>query len=286
MLVVGSSSNPFGRYYAEILRAEGLNAFTATDVSLLTSGLLSNYDVVVLGEVPLTAAQVTALTDWVRPEEISSQCGQTSSSLGCSGSPRKRGRSRTHISGSPDNSGRTRHRRRDDSVSRQRQPLHGRQRCCGCDALRHCAAASSNPAVTLRSVGPNGGQAAAFAFDLARSVVLTRQGNTAWSGQERDGIAGIRSDDLFYPDWVDLTKVAIPQADEQQRLLVNLIEVMNADRKPLPRFWYFPRGEKAVVVMTGDDHGSGNPAGRFELLKQQDPASCSVVEWECVRGTA
>ncbi len=61
---------------------------------------------------------------------------------------------------------------------------------------------------------------------------------------------------------------------------------MNADRKPLPRFWYFPRGEKAVVVMTGDDHGSGNPAGRFELLKQQDPASCSVVEWECVRGTA
>ena len=29
---------------------------------------------------------------------------------------------------------------------------------------------------------------------------------------------------------------------------------MNVDRKPLPRFWYFPRSEKAVVVMTGDDH--------------------------------
>ena len=45
----------------------------------------------------------------------------------------------------------------------------------------------------------------------------------------------IRSDDLFFgakagdvqPDWVDLNKVAIPQADEQQHLLANLIEQMN-----------------------------------------------------------
>ena len=36
------------------------------------------------------------------------------------------------------------------------------------------------------------------------------------------------------------TKVHIPQADEQQRLLANLITVMNRDRMPLPRFWYFP----------------------------------------------
>ena len=68
----------------------------------------------------------------------------------------------------------------------------------------------------------------------------------------------MRSDDLFYgskegdrqPDWVDLSKMAIPQADEQQRLLANLILAMNVDRKPLPRFWYFPFGKKAAVVMT------------------------------------
>ena len=42
-------------------------------------------------------------------------------------------------------------------------------------------------------------------------------------------------------DWVNLAKVSIPQADEQQRLLANLIETMNRHRKPLPRFWYFPR---------------------------------------------
>ena len=47
--------------------------------------------------------------------------------------------------------------------------------------------ATANPAVTLRSVGANGGQAAAFTYDLPRSIVYTRQGNPAWSGQERDG---------------------------------------------------------------------------------------------------
>ena len=85
--------------------------------------------------------------------------------------------------------------------------------------------------MTLRSVGSNGGQVAAFAYDLARSVVYTRQGNPAWAGQERDGEQPpiIRSDDLFFPDWIDLDKVQIPQADEQQRLLANLIEHMNRD---------------------------------------------------------
>ena len=58
--------------------------------------------------------------------------------------------------------------------------------------------ATSNPAVTLRSVGGSGGQAAAFTYDLARSVVYTRQGNPAWASQERDGVSGIRPDDLFY----------------------------------------------------------------------------------------
>ena len=56
------------------------------------------------------------------------------------------------------------------------------------------------------------------------------------------------------PDWVDTNKIAIPQADEQQRLLVNLITHMESDKKPLPRFWYLPRGAKAVVLMSGDDH--------------------------------
>ena len=86
-------------------------------------------------------------------------------------------------------------------------------------------------------------------------------------------------------DWVDLNKVAIPQADEQQRLLANLIVHMNSDKKPLPRFWYFPRGEKAVVVMTGDDHANGGTAGRFDHTSSS-PAGCTVTNWECVRSTS
>ena len=155
--------------------------------------------------------------------------------------------------------------------------------------------ATSNPAVTLRSVGSNGGQAAAFTYDLARSVVYTRQGNPAWAGDERDGQDGpIRSDDLFYgakagdvqPDWVNLDEVSIPQADEQQRLLAKLVTQMNLDKTPLPRFWYFPKGLKAVVVMTGDDHASGGTAGQFDNFKAASPSGCSVDDWECVRSTS
>ena len=106
-------------------------------------------------------------------------------------------------------------------------------------------------------------------------------------GQERDGQNPIRSDDLFFggssTDWVNLDKVAIPQADEQQRLLANLIQVMNRDRKPLPRFWYFPRSLKAVVVGTGDDHGNGGTSGRFNQYLANSPAGCSVADWTCLR---
>ena len=62
----------------------------------------------------------------------------------------------------------------------------------------NASTATSAPALTSRNVGANGGSASAFTYDLARSVVLTRQGNPAWAGQERDGTTPIRSDDLFY----------------------------------------------------------------------------------------
>ena len=80
--------------------------------------------------------------------------------------------------------------------------------------------------------------------------------------------------------------MGVPQADEQQRLLANLILWMNLAKKPLPRFWYFPRGKKAVVVMTGDDHGNGGTVGRFEQQIAASPAGCSVANWECIRSTS
>ena len=293
ILVVADAANPFSRYYAEILRAEGLNAFTVTDIIQISPTILNGYDVVILGEMTLSSAQVTLFSNWVnaggnliamRPD------AQLAGLLGLSAPSGTLDDTYLQVNTSvvPGT-----------GITNQTIQFHGKANRYTLDGAAAVATlysnattATSNPAVTLRSVGSNGGQAAAWAFDLARSVVYTRQGNPDWAGQNRDAAITdgvIRSNDLFYggnePDWVNLTKVPIPQADEQQRLLANMIGTMNADRKPLPRFWYFPRGEKAVVVMTHDDHGGGNIVGRINRYNQLSPANCNVDDWDCVRST-
>src|SRR5689334_5367181 len=67
ILVITSAANPFTGYAAEILRAEGLNEFDVQDIDAVAAspGVLSSYDVVVLGQVPLTAAQTSMFVNWV-----------------------------------------------------------------------------------------------------------------------------------------------------------------------------------------------------------------------------
>jgi hypothetical protein len=295
ILVIATAANPFGRYYAEILRAEGMNEFTVTDLTQVSAATLTTYDVVILGEGILTDAQVTMFTNWVngggnliamKPDKkLAGLLGLVDAAATLTN---------TYLlinAGTVPGAG----------LVGQTIQFHGvadRYTTSGATTLAtlysNATTATVNPAVTLRSVGASGGQASAFTYDLARSIVYTRQGNPAWAGQERDGLAPIRSDDLFFgnasgdprPDWVDLNKIAIPQADEQQRLLAQLILHMNADRKPLPRFWYLPRGLKAVVVMTGDDHATGGTAGRFDNYKASSLPGCSVANWDCIRGTS
>ena len=55
---------------------------------------------------------------------------------------------------------------------------------------------------------------------------------------------------------------------------------------PVPRLWYFPRDLKAVLVGTGDDHGNGGTAGRFDEYNANSPAGCSVTDWKCLRFTS
>jgi hypothetical protein len=295
ILVVASSANRFSAYNAEILRAEGLSDFATADVGLLSPGYLARFDVIVLGDLPLTPADVTMLTDWVnaggnlialRPDKaLAGLLGLTDT-----GTTLANGYLRIDTASRPG-----------AGLVGETIQFHGtadRYAPTGATTIATLYSDAyttvSQPAVTLRSVGSAGGEAAAFTYDLARSIVYTRQGNPAWAGQERDGVFPIRSDDLFYgaqsgdvqPDWIDVTKIAIPQADEQQRLLANLILTMSRDRTPLPRFWYLPRGEKAAVVMTGDDHAVGGTAGRFDRYKALSPSGCSIVDWECVRGTS
>ena len=253
ILVVSSAVNPFSRYYVEILRAEGFNEFTAMDISLVSTDTLNNYDLVILGNFALTAEQAAMFTTWVnnggnliamRPDK------QLAGPLGLSDTGAVLSDAylliNTHSSPGTGLVGET-------------VQFHGnadRYTLNGATALATLyssdAVPTANPAVVLNSAGL--GKAAAFTYDLARSVVYTRQGNPAWSGQRRDGQSGpVRPDNLFYgnanfdpePDYVDHNKIAIPQADEQQRLLANLILQMNLAKHPLPRFWYFPRDLKA-----------------------------------------
>lgn len=288
ILVISSSANPYSRYYSEILTAEGLNEYKMLDISQIDAPTLASFDVVILGEVPLSASQVTMLTNWVnaggnliamRPDkQLASLLGITPATgtlqdayllVDTTKAPGK-------------------------GIVNQTIQYHGpadNYTLSGATAVAtlytNATTATANPAVTLKSVGTLGGQAAAFTFDLAKSIAYTRQGNPAWAGLERDGSPPIRPNDLFFPDYVNLDKVAIPQADEQQRLLANMISHMNLDKKPLPRFWYLPSSKKAVLIQALDDHGTANgTTTMFDKFIANSAPNCSVDNWECLRATA
>jgi len=293
LLIVTGSSNEFSRYLAEILRTEGLNEFLATDISRLDSSLLAQHDLVLLGDLALTDAQAVAIAQWVRDggnliamrpdRRLASLLGLVEE-----GGVLNDGYVKVTGQAGPW-----------AGIARRSMQFHGSAdlyRLDGATALadlyRSRDERTSYPAVTLHKIGR--GQAAAFAYDLARSVVYTRQGNPAWSGQARSGGTPRRTFDLFYgpasfddrTDWVDFSRIDIPQADEQQRLLVNLVLTMNTAKKPLPRFWYLPSGHRAVVVLTGDDHAILGPSRRFEDNLARSRPGCSLEDWECIRSTA
>lgn len=296
ILVVSGGSDKFSFYNAEILRAEGFNSFDTLDISAVNAKALSGYDVVVLGHVTLTPRQVNTVTAWVneggnlivmRPDR------QLAPLLGIrsAGSTLSNGYLRVDTSAAPGK-----------GIVSETMQFHAAADLYALDGASSIAMLYSNrsnatpyPAVTMRRGIGRGGSAAAFTYDLARSVVYTRQGNPDWAKQARIGEGGpIRAVDMFYgkakfdpqSDWVDLNNISIPQADEQQRLLANIILHLNDGKKPLPRFWYFPFNKKAVVIMTGDDHAKGATVGRFDDFIASSPKGCVVANWDCVRATS
>jgi hypothetical protein len=299
--VVACPGDPTGGYYAEILRAEGFDEFSTMTVNDVSEQSLALFDTVLLAKCTLSGQEATFI-NWVSAggNLIAMRPDRSLASLVGLQWPQSGTLSDAYLkvdTSTGPGSG----------ITADTMRFHGTADTWGLNGAKTIAwlysdanaiTSPNRPAVTLRSFGTNGGQAAAFTYDLARSVIETRQGNPAWAGDERDSAVGgqelIRSDDLFYgakpgdvqPDWVNLDKVQIPQADEQQRLLANLITQMTLDRKPLPRFWYLPRGAKAAIVMTGDDHGNGGTAGQFDRFKAESPANCSLADWECIRSTS
>ncbi|MCV9967460.1 Ig-like domain-containing protein [Pararhizobium sp. BT-229] len=297
ILIITSSALPFSKYYSEILRAEGIGSFDSVDLSHVTAELLDRFNLVLLGEMPLSEPQAAMFSRWVTAggdliamhpdKKLAGLLGLEDQAASLN-----EGYLLIDTATAPGH-----------GIVDETMQYHGAADLYALTEgtteiarlYSNGSNATPNPAITVRGVGKAGGQAAAFTYDLARSVVYTRQGNPAWAGDERDGNSVVRSNDLFFgakkgdeqTDWNDLDKIAIPVADEQQRLLVNLMNFMLKDKAPLPRLWYFPKGHKAVLVMAGDDHGT--PSGTedsFDRLKANELKGCLVAEWECYRATA
>jgi hypothetical protein len=258
VIVDKDSSNPFGVYFSEILRAEGLNCFHLTDLSSLQPASLEKYETAILGETSLNDSQAEMLEAYVarggrlvgmKPD------GRLGAVFGLERSEGSlsEGYLKTE-SGHPVSKG----------INPATLQFHGSAdltNLAGAQAIAWLypdrETASEHPAIAINNFRE--GLAVYFAFDLAKSIAYMRQGNPERANQDIDGLNGVRTVDMFV-DWIDLERIEIPQADEQQRLFVNILVHMS--RRPLPRLWYFPEDKKSMLIATGDSHM--NPANFIE----------------------
>jgi hypothetical protein len=258
------SSDLYQNFLPELLATEGLNGFQSAQLTQLTASFLSSYDVIVLPHLALGAAQASLLQNYVnnggtliglRPDpQLASVFGVAASSATLADGWLKINTNTLQGSG----------------LVSQAMKFHGTADLYSLQAAEAVATlfqtpvtATTSPAVAINHFGQ--GQAILFSFDLTQSVVLLRQGNPAWAGypNNHDGFQTMRASQMFMDIgtgafWNDLGDSAlndVPQADEQLRLLSNAIVVVNAAKRPLPRLWYFPNQARALLLMTGDQHG-------------------------------
>ena len=284
----------FGRYDAEILRAEGLNAFAVDDAGgAIDAATLAGYRVVVLAQRALSDAEVAVLTALgAGRRRTSSRCGpdpKLAPLLGLAGAG-----AGTVAQGYLDVDGSTRARARASPdvpmqfhgvadrwivdgartvATLQRRERRGDGVAAG-DAARRRHAGRAGRRVHVRPRGVGGRDAPG---QPGRSRAIEGDGQPS----------GLRSERPVRRRLARLRKVRIPQADEQQRLLANLVTQMSLDVLPMPRFWYLPRGEKAAVVMTGDDHAQGGTIGAVRPVRSPTARRAArSPEWECVRATS
>ena len=254
ILVVGDRAVSAGLdgYLEEILRTEGWTAFSALDVSTVSSQFLRGVRLVILPwSTRIDPAVDATLEGFVR----------SGGALICVG-PRPTLEPLTGVSAAPGSWSRVTLPLFDDTHEERATAqvfgattglVPGRD----VDVVAHFVNApgeqESAAAVTTRRYGA--GRVATFGFDPARTVSYLRQGDPRWRGEERDDTPGPRATDAFV-GWTDLFLTARPQADDHMRLLSSVIESLLADHGGLPRLWYFPAAEPALLVASGDAHGS------------------------------
>ncbi len=254
LIVNQDSANPFGIYLGEILRAEGVNCFHTADLSSVQAGMLEKYDITILAETPLTTAQAEMFEAYVaRGGRLVSMrpADRLGSIFGLEGAGGNISDGYVKTESDHPASG---------GINPSTMQFHGSAnlyRPAGAQAVAWLYTdrdtLSEYPAVTWNQTGD--GMAVAFAFDLAKSIAYMRQGNPELANQDLDGLNGVRTVDMF-KGWIDLERIEIPQADEQQRLFVNLLSMLSQGKRPLPRLWYFPEDKKSVLIVTGDSHSN------------------------------
>jgi hypothetical protein len=261
-ILILATDADFGSYTSEILKAEGFNAFISDSLTgkNVTPEYLHHFDIVILSETSVTQPDITMLSEYVktggnliafRPDK------QLSELFGI-----------THTNSSIregyikiDTAKGTGHGLVGETIQ-----FHGYSDIYKLNGGEEIASLFLNseystgfPSVVTNDYGR--GHTAAFTYNLPKSIVLTRQGNPEWAGEERDKVDGPTATDLFCPrkgevQWNNPEKIAIPQADEQMRLLSHIIEKLSGFKKPVPRFWYFPDHYKCIFIFTIDGEDS------------------------------
>lgn len=287
------SANATSTYAAEMLRAEGITYFDVESLSVL-DGSLSSYKRIILTQTALTQEEADVLTDWVedggtliafRPDKkLASLFGLTDATSTLS---------EGYILVDDDTLPGA-------GITNVTMQFHGTADLYTAHASTSIVAllysdantATVYPAVASAAAGD--GRAIAFTYDLADSIIRMHQGNMDWIEDDHDGDGTHRPNDLFDggadPDWLNLNKAWIPQADEQQRLMINaLLSTADDGTEPLPRFWILPHGIKAALVMEMDDHTAVSETASstltgYDRLSIRSDFDCSWWDWECHRG--
>jgi hypothetical protein len=259
-----ASADPYQNFVPELLTTEGLNGFQTAQLSDLTSTFLTSYDVVILPHLTLTASQVTLFQNYVsaggtlvgfRPDlQLASVFGVASLGTTLQEAWLKIDTTTPYA----------------PSLDSEALKFHGTADVYSLNGASALATLYNSPTLSTSSPAAaiNGyfqGKAILFSFDLTQSIVLMRQGNPAWAGypNNHDGYNTMRASQMFMDQgsgkfWNDLGDGAlndVPQADIQMRLFGNALTLTNAAKRPLPKLWYFPNQSRAMLLMTGDDHG-------------------------------
>ena len=262
-ILILATNADYGTYTAEILKAEGFNAYQIDSLANpdVDPDYLRKFKLVMLGKTSLTASQGDMFIEYVHsggnliafmPDK------QLDAVFGISNTEEvfREG----YIQTVPDNLHST-------GITSQAMQFHGiagRYEPEGGKIIARLLASrvpSENiPGVVSHQYGK--GHTVAFLYNLPQSIVYTRQGNPRFAGMEKDGIPGLRGMDLFTDGWVDTSTNTLNQADQQMALLTHCIQNLNEYTNPLPRIWYFPDSLKCLIVL--DNDGEDNSEADFE----------------------